>query len=225
MPEYQLHEVIAAWTAPMDRRKQEDPEGYRGDIHIMDTLLQLLSEGRPVTVASFARAARVPKTDVRQFFEMHRKRGGQFDEQGNLVGAALTLVPTRHQFVIDGRTLYTWCAIDAMFIPGLIGKTADVISQCPTTGASIQLRITPHGIERYNPEQTVLSITIPGVSCKTGADKDRTGPQSDTCSQIHFFSSRHAAEIWRGDRPGIAILTVEEAWNLTELQWIARRKT
>lgn len=34
-----------------------------------------------------------------------------YDEVGNIVGFGLSLVPTAHQFTVNGQTLYTWCAL------------------------------------------------------------------------------------------------------------------
>lgn len=224
MSDYQVEEVIAAWTAPVDQLEANDPEGYRQSMHVTDIMLQLLAEGRPVSVARFAQAAGVSQAEVEEFFADYQESGGEFDEHGDLVGAALTLIPSPHRLLIDGRTLYSWCALDALFIPGLIGTTARIESTCPVSEQAIRLTVTPEGVTEYSPETTVLSITIPGVSCKTERSKNQTGPESDTCSQIHFFHSRSAAEEWLRDHPDVAIFTVAEAWQLAEANWIARRK-
>ena len=43
-------------------------------------------------------------------------------------------------------------------------------------------------------------------------------------SDLCFFSSLKTAEEWVVDRPGIAILTVKEAYQLAHVNWIERRK-
>jgi hypothetical protein len=40
---------------------------------------------------------------------------------------------------------------------------------------------------------------------------------------MHFFASRESAETWLKNRPGIAILTVDEAWRLAKANWLDRR--
>ncbi len=80
----------------------------------------------------------------------------------------------------------------------------------------IELTVSPHGIETYSPPDTVMSITIPGISCSL----DITGPQSDTCYQMHFFSSRKAAETWLKDHPDVEILTIDETWQLVRQVYI-----
>ncbi len=222
---YTVDEVIAAWTAPLDERQAQDPEAYRESMQLTDLMLQLLAEGEPVSARRFAQAAGVPQAEVQAFFAEYQESGGEFDDEGRLVGAALTLNPTPHQLIINGRTLYTWCALDGLFIPGLIGMTAQVQSTCPVTLQEIRLTVTPEGVVKYDPDTMVFSMTIPGVSCKTERSKTRTGPESDTCSQIHFFASRAAAREWLQDHPGVVIFTVEAAWRLAETNWIARRRS
>ena len=89
------------------------------------------------------------------------------------------------------------------------------------TGATIRLRVTPSGVEDYTPATAVVSVVLPGVSCTT----DRTGPTSSVCSQMFFFAARDAGETWVADHPGVAILTVEEAFEFARLRFIepARR--
>ena len=223
MDKYSVAEVIRAWTAPLDERQAQDPEAYQESMRVTDLMLQLLAEGQPVSPEDFSQAAGIPAAEVREFFTEYRESGGEFDEEGHLVGAALTLNPTPHQLIINGRTLFTWCALDALFVPGLIGMTAQVNSKCPVTRQEIRLTVTPVGVTNCDPETMLLSMTIPGISCKTDRSKTWTGPESDTCSQIHFFATRAAAHEWLQDHPDVVIFTVEEAWRLAETNWLARR--
>lgn len=225
MNSYSDEEVIQTWTTLLDERQVQDPEAYRESMRVTDIMLRLLAEGQPVSAKRFAQAAGVPLAEAEEFFAEYQESGGEFDDEGRLVGAALTLNPTPHHLIFDGRTLYTWCALDALFIPGLIGMTAQVQSTCPVTNQEIRLTVSPEGVVNYDPQTTVLSMTIPGVSCKTEQSKTQTGPESDTCSQIHFFATSAAAREWLQDHPGVVIFTVEAAWRLAETNWIARRKT
>jgi alkylmercury lyase len=136
------------------------------------------------------------------------------------VGAALTLNPSPHRFRVNGNELYAWCALDTIFLPGLLGETAEVESPDPITGETIRLTIAPDGVRDYRPTNAVLSIAVPGVSCS----REQTGPQSDACRQIHFFRARETAETWLKDHPGLAIFTVEEAWQLANEGWLARKR-
>lgn len=84
-----------------------------------------------------------------------------------MVGLALTLNPTPHRFIVKGSTLYTWCALDAIFLPGLLGETAVVESACLTSGETIRLSVTPDSVVTYSPSTAVLSIAVPGLTYRT----------------------------------------------------------
>ena len=49
------------------------------------------------------------------------------------LGWELTLRPTPHGFNVDGKQLYTWCALDTLFFPAVIGRPARVESPCAAT--------------------------------------------------------------------------------------------
>lgn len=218
--------VIRAWLAHTDARLEKlPPETAAQNRARSEYMLRLIARGQPVPAAQLALALDRPVEEIEEFYEKYRSVGGEFDAQGNLVGAALTQIPTAHRFRVNGQQLYAWCALDALFMPGLLGKTAEVESICPTTGAAIRLTIAPDRVRAYSPAETVLSITVPGLSCRRDPDDQSTGPSSDACSQMDFFSSRAAAEEWVQNHPGVAILTVEEAFELAQRNWIARRQS
>lgn len=111
---------------------------------------------------------------------------------------------------MDGRTLYTWCAWDSLFIPGIIGKPAEVESLCPVTRTPISLVVAPKGIRRVNPEGAVVSFLTP----------DRTFDRNvltNFCHFVHFFSSAEAGRAWTAQHPGTFLLSVEEAFALGQL--------
>ena len=165
-----------------------------------------LAEGYPVSAASLARASNVPLEITEALFEHGKTLGGEWDAEGHLVGNVLTLNPTQHHFRINSKERYTWCSLDAMHLPGILGRTAEVESTDPVSGEKIQLTIPPDATPTYHPPGTVLSIML--------APGDRNGPQSPLCSQMLFFASRENAEIWIRDHPQATIMTVEEVYQL-----------
>ena len=222
-----VDEVIAAWTRPLERKLAKDPEGVQRAFYLTQHLLRLLAEGRPIAAEDLAARADLPLEVVVGAFEQIRKQGGEFDEAGRVVGNALTLNPTPHRFAVNGRTLYAWCALDTIFLPGLLEETAEVESTCPVTGETIRLTITSDGVTQYSPAGAVLSIAVPGVSCnREGPDgaADRPIRDRESCQQMYFFSTRTAAEKWTNDYPGVVIFTVEEAWQLARAHWLDRRQ-
>ncbi|HIA17058.1 MAG TPA: hypothetical protein EYN72_09830 [Dehalococcoidia bacterium] len=108
-----------------------------------------------------------------------RNEGSEFNAEGALVGKVLTQIPTPHHFNLSGKELYAWCALDALFLAGLMGRTAQVESTCPATGQEIRLTVAPDHVESSNPDGIVLSIIIPGKLEDTGPGSI-SGPQCAT---------------------------------------------
>jgi alkylmercury lyase len=224
MQEFSIDEVIDAWASRTNGKNNEDKSLINEGVSLTTQLLKLLTKGLPVSAEHLALQSGLPLEQIEAAFKKFESEGGEFDGQGNLVGAALTLNPTPHRFRINGKQLFTWCSLDAIFLPGLLEQTAEVESTCPVTGEPIRLTIAPNGVVAASPKQAVLSITIPGVSCATGDScaPNKTGPRSDACSQMYFFSSPEAAETWLKDHPGVVIFSLDQAYRLARENWIDR---
>ena len=82
--------------------------------------------------------------------------------------------------------------------------TAEIVSPDPLNGEMIKLVISPEGPRETIPESTVLTIFQ--------ATEPATGPSSAVCTNSHYFTSQASAEEWSQGRPGVRILTVEEAF-------------
>lgn len=141
-----------------------------------------------------------------------QQHGCEFNDQGALVGSALTLTPTPHRFRVNDHDLYASCALDTLFLPALIDQTAEITSTCPQTGESVQLTVSPDGIVESSPAETALSIVI-ASGCTSGID-------GTFCGQIHFFASSDAAETWRADRADITLLPLAEAYQLAQVIYV-----
>jgi len=166
--------------------------------------LRLLANGEPVSAEMVGSKLGIPKTIAQAVFDASRGKG-EWDSDGRLIGSALTLVPTRHRFRVMDNNLYTWCAYDTIFLPGLLGMTAEVVSPDPLNGDLIKLVITPKGPKTYTPKSAVLTIFQ--------ASEPATGPTSAVCTNSHYFTSQASAVAWSHDRPGVSILTVEDAFS------------
>lgn len=117
-----------------------------------------------------------------------------------------------HHFEVDGKGLYTWCAWDALFIPQLIGKTAQVQSRCAETGRPIRLRVTPEAVLDPSPAEAVLSFITPEAA-KVQEDVVR-----HFCRYVHFFASPEAGRQWVSRHPDTFLLSVPEAFALGRLK-------
>jgi alkylmercury lyase len=166
------------------------------------TLYRLLAEGRPVPRAQLAQSTGARPTDVERFFE--EQRGIYLDDQTRVVafwGLALGGMPQR--VTVHGRELRTWCAWDTLFLPELLGESATIASTCPTTGAAIELAVTPEGVHDISPASAVLSF----VRREQPFDADTI---NTFCHFVHFFASRDAASQWTAQHPHTFVLSIDE---------------
>lgn len=169
-------------------------------------LLRELAHGRPVSKAAFSASLGWPHERMAAVLEC--SPGTEYDDNGDIVGLGLTLRETRHSFEVDGHRLYTWCALDALMFPALIGKVARVTSHCPQTGAPVSLTVAPQAISGLAPASAAVSLVMPEASADI---------RGSFCCQVHFFASTDAARAWAQSRTGIEIVTVEEAFRLGRL--------
>ena len=72
----------------------------------------------------------------------------------------LATKPTHHRFTVGGRTLWTWCAQDSLFLPELLGETARIESSDPETGDPTRLTVSPETVEKAEPEDILIEITV-----------------------------------------------------------------
>ena len=90
---------------------------------MLQALLRQIARGAPVETAALAADVGWPKWFVR--IALWTARGMlERDDAGRVVGAGLTQRKTDHELVIDGVQLYTWCAIDALAFPTMLGAEA-----------------------------------------------------------------------------------------------------
>lgn len=139
---------------------------------------------------------------------MQRIVGGwtdtEYDPQGRIVGYGLTLRPTPHQFTVDGKQLYTWCALDTLFFPAVIQRPARVESPCAATGTSIQITVDPaEGVTSVDPATAVVSIVTP---------EQVTSVRTSFCSPGRFFATPEAARGWQAKYPGMHVVSVADAY-------------
>lgn len=170
---------------------------------LMQPLLTLLANGKPVTVQDIAAATGHAADEVRQ--ALAALPSLERDEHDRIVGYGITLRPTPHRFELDGTVLYTWCALDTLIVPAQLGRIARVESPCHATGTPVRVTVDPSGISDLDPATAVVSLVTP---------EDLAQVRTAFCNQVHFFASPDAAKPWLEQHPGATVLPVAEAYHL-----------
>lgn len=180
--------------------------GGQSMVGLFRPVLRLLARGEPVAPEQIAAATGRPAVEV--VAALRRLPSAEWDAAGRLVGLGLTLRPTPHAFEVDGRTLFTWCALDTLVFPALLERPARVVSRSPGGGAEVRVQVRPAGVERVEPPEAVVSLVVP---------QPAENVRRVFCDLVHFFPAPQAAATWLAEHPGAVVLPVEEAFRLGRL--------
>ena len=113
--------------------------------------------------------------------------GAERTADGTVIAYGFTQLPTATQGDLAGRHLFTWCGLDAVVFPLLIGEPAVVQTTCPTTGRAITLTVDPvQGITYSEPTAPVLSIVRPD---------GRGSLRCSFCDHIRWYADADAANL------------------------------
>ncbi len=192
------------------------PVDYGPDLsRLLIRVMRELAQGRPVPkvrVDQIVADMGIAREDAYRFLGEVAERGAD----GNVFGImGLSLNDTSHRFYVNGTRMSSWCAGDTLFVPAVLGRTANVESKSPVSGERVRLKVSPQGLEEVHPVGAVVSIVI--------VDPDEANMGSveaiwgTFCHHIFFFASREEAERWAAGRDDIEILSVEEAYELVRL--------
>ena len=168
-----LEEAKAAWARAYAGLTQEQIDQR---VAGFTALVRGIAKTGAVTPEDFGRETGLDTNQANEMFSQLGAFGLEVDAAGRIVGAALTTRRTAHSLKVAGSQLFAWCALDTLFIPGLLGVAAEVESTCPVSGAAIRLSVTPRGVSAVSPPDVALSVVLPGV----GSSGATTGPASPT---------------------------------------------
>lgn len=194
----ELAEAIGAAVPALDATEQRIAVG----------IYRLLARGEPVSPTDVAAATDIRSGRVEEALDSWP--GVYRDEEGRVVGfwgLAIAPLEPEYRVHVDGRTVYTWCAWDNLFIPTILGTAARVEAACPVTGENISLVVDQHEVRELEPSGAVVSIVIP--EGPFGYDVIES-----FCHRVLFFASEAAGSAWVAEHEGTTLLSVEEAFEL-----------
>jgi len=187
-------------------------------------IMRALSGGDALSMSTVAGLIDGSDLDAEALVQMLAQMGMlERDAGGDVIGMVISLQPTSHRLVVEGRTLYTWCAIDTLFVPAILSTTAHVESICPDSGRTMRLVVGPSGVLHMDPPDMRVSLVAPGITKGVDASccgvAGLTGVQGGFCGNVHFFASDEAAASWLATHQGAVVVSVEEAFDLTRAIW------
>jgi len=172
-----------------------------------------LSHGGPVAQSTLAETLEVTAPEVDELLRRPNLQCLTYtDHEGRIIGfGGLAVREMSHRFTVDGRTLYTWCAWDSLFIPVILGQAADVESPAPGGSARVRLRVAPNGVTRVEPQSAVMSFLLPTAQTFQG---DALKAMASFCHYIFFFPDRESAVAWTAHHPDTLVISVSDAFEL-----------
>ncbi|WP_144662974.1 organomercurial lyase MerB [Paenarthrobacter nicotinovorans] len=164
---------------------------------------RLLSQGDPVDIADLAATAGHTVPEVRT--ALAAVPDTEYDGEGRIIGQGLTLRPTQHRFEVNGEQLYTWCALDTLIFPALLGTTARIESACHATGVPVRYSVSASGVTGVQPATAVVSLINPEAMSSI---------RSAFCNQVRLFASAETAQPWLDANPEGSVVPITEAFRL-----------
>ena len=112
-----------------------------------------------------------------------------FDADGEIRAAyPFSPAPTPIQVSWEGGPVtYAMCAIDALGISAMLGRSVTITAAEPGTGHTITVR-ADRDQARWDPADAVVFAGTTAADCCHAADR--------TCGYINFFTSARAARAW-----------------------------
>ena len=171
-------------------------------------ILQQVTRGKPVAKAELGARLKFSQDELEQ--RLTHVPDTEFDQQGNILGWGVTMLPTRHRFQIRGKPLFTWCAFDTVLFPPTLVETAQVHSTCPVTGQLITFVAMPEGkVLELTPAEARMSLIIPAERSEC--------VRASFCERSLFFWSEQAALPFLAAHPEALLLSIEEAATVGKL--------
>lgn len=187
------------------------PEEQRAAI----ALYRELAKGRAIDADQLGRALDVSPEKSRALLERDAiKCFTYLDDAGLMAGfGGLATAPMHHRLEVEGRTLWTWCAWDSLFIPEILGHSARATSSDPESREIIRLVVTPDRVESVVPGDAVVSFVQPEPQA---FDTSAANVMAKFCHFVFFFASRASGESWVAKHPGTFLYPLDDAFALAK---------
>jgi alkylmercury lyase len=188
-----------------------------GRSHLLLRVMRRLAQGNPVTgaqVDEMVAGLGLAQENAHPFLRKITERNAE----GQIVGImGLSLNDYPHRLLVNGVVLSAWCAVDTLFLPAMLQQTVTVESPSPISHEMIRLTVSPQRVEGVSPTSAVMSIVVVDPTEESMASVHAIW--MTFCNHILFFASRGEAERWAAGRSNIAVVTVDEGFELGRELW------
>jgi len=178
------------------------------DRHIAAAVHRLMSLGNPVEPAAVADAVGIDVDHVEarlvSWPGVYRDRAGRV---AGFWGHAIAALDPEYRLSAEGQTTYAWCALDTLFIPGIIGKTVRVEASDPISGQPISLLVDRDGASEVSPAGALVSVVVPDGPF--GYDVIES-----FCHRVLFFASAETGARWIAEHRDTTLLSIEDAFEV-----------
>lgn len=170
---------------------------------------RLLARGAPVSMAELAENLAMTEIEASTLLDILPPSVLDRDADGRIVAfIGLSLPPSAHRFTVGGQILHTWCVLDALFLPEILGQRATLATTCPASGKTITIELAPDRIESANPPGAVMSVVAPDIQ------SSRDNLRGAFCSHVNLYADAEIFAGWAKTRPGAAYVPIAEAFDL-----------
>ncbi|MGH8823736.1 MAG: alkylmercury lyase family protein [Jiangellaceae bacterium] len=161
---------------------------------------------------AFATTGRAPdptRFDPAVLAELHERDLVRVDASGAIaVAYPFSRVPTNHLVDIDdGPTVSAMCAIDALGIGPMLGRSTTVRSIDAHTGKPVTVEITD-GRQIWTPRSAVVFVGVVGDTADTCGE--RTPSVDRCCGVLNFFTGQDTAAAWHSAHSNVSGVVLDQ---------------
>lgn len=166
----------------------------------------LLARGRPLATDQIAKVAGISNREIDEVLENARCT---LNENGHLIDLfGMMLTPTYHRLEIDGKSIFSCCALWAHVIPKLVDRMVLVESVDPYNSEMVRLEITPEKVKSIKPSTSVATMAVVEPS---QIERD---VGSAFCRHVRHFASSESACNFAAEFSSRRIVEIEEIHEL-----------
>jgi len=132
----------------------------------------------------------------------------EIDLEGNIVAfLGLSLIPTKHKLIIENKTFYTWCVIDAILFTEWLDVTSVTHSNDPIDNTPIELKMKGNQLISSNPYPLFVSWVESMNTCDI---------RNSLCNHVSFFASDTTSNQWLKENANGKVITIDDFFEVVK---------